>query len=246
MNGIGSSRKTYKHIEMKQQLRSLLLLSVILFPACDKTENEAWLTDVFLSPVEDREVKGADYAAVDLGLSVKWADCNVGALKSWKDSRYFAWGETAEKSSYTWVNYQYINAGNSSLSKYNSTDGLWILQSKDDPATSEMGAGWRLPTADEMVELLDNCDWSISSKSGTKIITATSKKNGASIVFQLTGYKDGKTLEDMEVDGYLWSSELTEDESSQAYFLHLNTRDNKVSIGAADRRFGLCVRGVRK
>nr|MBP3680782.1 hypothetical protein [Clostridia bacterium] len=34
------------------------------------------------------------YEFVDLGLSVKWASCNVGAEKPEDFGLYFAWGET--------------------------------------------------------------------------------------------------------------------------------------------------------
>lgn len=41
---------------------------------------------------------------VDLGLSVKWATCNVGATSPSDYGDYFAWGETATKSTYTEAN----------------------------------------------------------------------------------------------------------------------------------------------
>ena len=37
---------------------------------------------------------------VDLGLSVKWATCNIGAHSPSDYGSYFAWGETASKSSF--------------------------------------------------------------------------------------------------------------------------------------------------
>ena len=37
---------------------------------------------------------GVIYEYVDLGLSVKWAKCNVGAEKETDAGLYFAWGET--------------------------------------------------------------------------------------------------------------------------------------------------------
>ena len=40
--------------------------------------------------------------AVDLGLSVKWANVNVGAKKPSDFGTYFAWGETKPKNFYSW------------------------------------------------------------------------------------------------------------------------------------------------
>ena len=42
---------------------------------------------------------------VDLGLSVKWATCNVGADSPECYGEYFAWDETTPKSEYTESNY---------------------------------------------------------------------------------------------------------------------------------------------
>ena len=39
---------------------------------------------------------------VDMGLSVKWATCNIGASSPSESGDYFSWGETESKSKYTW------------------------------------------------------------------------------------------------------------------------------------------------
>jgi hypothetical protein len=52
------------------------------------------------------------YEYVDLGLSVKWATCNVGADKPEDYGDYYAWGETEPKSEYTWENYKFRKSGN--------------------------------------------------------------------------------------------------------------------------------------
>ena len=44
-------------------------------------------------------INGHEYA--DLGLSVKWATCNMGAENPWDYGDYFAWGETEVKEEYT-------------------------------------------------------------------------------------------------------------------------------------------------
>jgi hypothetical protein len=56
---------------------------------------------------------------VDLGLSVKWATCNVGADKPEDYGDYYAWGELEPKESYTWENYRYFDPSTEdSVSKY--------------------------------------------------------------------------------------------------------------------------------
>ncbi len=55
---------------------------------------------------------------VDLGLSVKWADCNLGATRPEEFGRYYAWGETEQKSTYIPENYKWCNMQSNILTKY--------------------------------------------------------------------------------------------------------------------------------
>lgn len=41
-----------------------------------------------------------EHTYVDLGLSVRWATVNVGAIKPEEYGNYFAWGETKPKDIY--------------------------------------------------------------------------------------------------------------------------------------------------
>ena len=63
------------------------------------------------------------YAYVDLGLSVKWATCNMGADEPHVAGNLYAWGETEPKSEYTWENYKFykgmVDGWKVQLSKYN-------------------------------------------------------------------------------------------------------------------------------
>lgn len=104
---------------------------------------------------------------IDLGLSVKWAGWNVGASDPWSYGSKYAWGETSTKSSYSSSNYIY-DFGKSS-------DPLPLA---NDAAYKVKGTTWRMPTANEWKELMDNCTWQrVLSKSGYGFI-GTSKKTG--------------------------------------------------------------------
>jgi hypothetical protein len=98
--------------------------------------------------------------AVDLGLSVKWASCNVGATFPEDFGDYFAWGEAETKEefdtfdgNYKWGN---LDHGDPPI-KYNLTDGLTTLLPEDDAAQVHWGGKWRMPSLDEIQELVDNC-----------------------------------------------------------------------------------------
>ena len=95
-------------------------------------------------------------ACVDLGLSVKWASCNLGAETPEAYGNYYAWGETSTKEYYNWDKYKYCTPLTMAMSKYNSTDKKTILEAEDDAATVLLGNNWRIPTADEMKELVEN------------------------------------------------------------------------------------------
>ncbi len=102
---------------------------------------------------------------VDLGLpsGTLWAACNVGATRPEEYGNYFAWGETMPKSEYNEENYKWGIYNNSAspdcgMTKYNKTDGKTVLDPSDDAARANWGSQqWRMPTFEEMEELLNNC-----------------------------------------------------------------------------------------
>lgn len=128
------------------------------------------------------------YGYVDLGLSVKWAMCNVGAERPEEYGDYFAWGELEPKESYTWENYRF-GVGEelpfkSKLSKYNTDRNRGVVDNKttldlvDDVANVRWGGSWRMPTLEEWTELRQNCTWTVDSIYGVKGLRATSNKPG--------------------------------------------------------------------
>jgi len=182
--------------------------------------------------------------AVDMGLSVKWANCNLGASSQWGDGRLFSWGETrGEKSSYEWDTYAW-GKGWDSITKYNGQDGLTILESDDDAVTKEWGGKWRMPTAEEFQELVDNCKFEVRDLWGQRGFMVTSKKTGEYIYLPSAGASDlSATLE-----GRYWTSSLFEGDPSKARDFDFTTyaTTGSYSIGEALRRRGLSVRGVQE
>lgn len=176
---------------------------------------------------------------VDLGLSVKWATCNVGASSPSDIGFYFAWGETSPKESYTVENYKYFYKGDyrsykswrgeglgsdNYASKYNGissfgvVDNLNTLQSADDAAYVNWGNSWRTPTYAEYKELLDNCSSTVTSQGGQDGRTFTSKVNGKSIFMPITGWNEG-CLFNEDYDGLYWSSSLSTKGPLHAWYM---------------------------
>ena len=97
---------------------------------------------------------------VDLGLSVKWATCNVGATKPEEYGNYYAWGETETKTTYDWSTYKWSNGSKFTFTKYASTvDNKTALDPEDDAARANWGDSWRMPTDAELAELCEKCTW---------------------------------------------------------------------------------------
>ena len=145
---------------------------------------------------------------VDLGLSVKWATCNVGASKPEDYGNYYAWGETSTKSSYTSDN----------CKTYRKSMGDIKANSKCDAARANWGGTWRLPTEAELKELENRCTWTWTTQNGVKGHKVTGP-NGNSIFLPAAGYRCGSSLNNAGECGYYWSSTPGESGSVGAYGL---------------------------
>lgn len=146
----------------------------------------------------------AGHEYVDMGLSVKWATCNVGAEHPEDFGDYFAWGEISpfyesldplvwkegaergyaeysysdEKSRYSTIGYHTIL--HVEYHKY-SVGGKMLLDPEDDAAHVNWGEAWRMPTEKEFKELIDSCTCDISRMNGVVGYTFKSNINGNSI-----------------------------------------------------------------
>lgn len=187
-------------------------------------------------------VQTASPSYVDLGLSVKWATFNVGASSAEQYGRYYAWGETAVKTEYSWNSYT-VPYGSSS---YYSTNNHKVLDLVDDAAYVSWGGKWRMPTLDEMNELLNNCSWSWSQINGVYGYKVTSKMSGYTskyIFLPAAGYRDGTNSMSSGSDGMYWTSSLSTGGSSSANALAFNSSSRYIG-SSSSRYFGFTVRAV--
>ena len=91
--------------------------------------------------------------AVDLGLSVKWASCNLGAESPVDYGSYFPWGETTTKSDYSESSNTTYGLSISELESRGIIDSDNNLTASYDAAMANWGNDWRMPTQDEVKEL---------------------------------------------------------------------------------------------
>lgn len=177
---------------------------------------------------------------VDLGLSVKWATCNVGANKPEEYGEYYAWGETETKSKYSEQNYFDTNDGGKTYNKYNDTGGLKVLEAEDDVAHVKWGGNWRMPTDAEQDELIENCSCEWTSRGGIKgyIVTGPS---GKSIFLPAAGIRGRYSAEGQGSHGDYLSNSLYNYKYSKGLRFYY---DGDVGRYAGSRYVGQSVRPV--
>ena len=203
--------------------------------------------DAKVNVSEDKAKSSDEVEAVDLGLSVKWANMNVGAKKESGFGTYFAWGETQPKEYYSWKTYAWSRGDSQFLTKYSTTDKRTQLALADDAARTNLGGEWRMPTVDEYEELIANCTWQWITKDGVNGYKITSKKTGNSIFLPITGCRFYADIQLRGVSGIYWTSSLYTANPNKAWCLEFNVSDISVYYGnlSSNRFSGRCIRAVQ-
>ena len=149
---------------------------------------------------------------VDLGLpsGIKWAGWNVGASRPEEYGGYYAWGETEEKSEYSFETYKQREKYYCGNYPY-FHDWYWIYNNLGeisgtsyDVATVRWGGGARMPTWQEINELVKYCDFetgSLNDVVGSFVIGP----NGNSIFIPYAGYRLQTRLYYDGRDAHIWS-----------------------------------------
>ena len=176
-------------------------------------------------------VNGHEYVDLALPSGLKWATCNVGASKPEACGSYFAWGETKPKD-------EYISAN--SLTYGKEIDDI-SGNVQYDAATANWGEGWRMPTKDEIQELIDNCDWEWTKQNKVKGYKVTGV-NGNSIFIPETGYWNGSTFYSGGCIGSCYWSSSVPSGNSYAYYLSFSSSSHYRSNN--NRYYGYSIRPV--
>ena len=207
---------------------------------------------------QDGEINGHGY--VDLGLpsGTLWATCNIGSTDPKDDGRYFAWGETRSNASgdiNDWdirffpSNCKASGKDNSWLKSNGYIDNTGYLTPAHDAARANWGSTWRMPTPNEIYELIK---YTTPTRFGLKAdggmlygVLLTSKSNGKSIFFGFWslysdyGFEAGEGL-----DGFYWSSLPERYDNKKASIIFVNQETAKIEIKDSERFKGLLIRPV--
>ena len=178
---------------------------------------------------------------VDLGLSVLWATCNVGATTPEEYGDYFAWGETSPKEIYGWNTYKWCDSG-ANMTKYNATDGLTTLLPEDDAAHVNWGGQWRMPTLNEFAELVENTSWENMQINGVKGYLVRSTVSGYTdkhIFLPFAGWRNedlSSHVYEQGISTRYWSNYATHNDCAYNFFNRSRSNNS--------RRSGLSIRPV--
>ena len=165
--------------------------------------------------------------AVDLGLSVLWADCNLGETSTTPEGELYGWGDYTgvKKSCYE---SDYIPVHDSLLGKIEGDMGF----SKFDIANIQWGDNWRMPNRKHWEELINKCKW-YKTKNGYIV----KGPNGNQIFLPLTGMRLGNKVINKDY-GYYWTSEIAEEKQISAYFFVFNMEYIGKSIDSYNYIYG--------
>ncbi len=189
-----------------------------------------------------------------MGEAGIWACCNVGANSPEEYGGYYAWGETEEKSDYSWDTYKYYkayqtyygefygytkyctderygygagnykNSNNKTEYRDGFTDNKTELDLSDDVARQKWGGSWRMPSKEEFEKLVANCTREWTQINNVGGMMYTST-NGNRIFFPAAGFRYGTSLGNAGSFGYFWSRTLYADDPRDAYGLYLYSGD---------------------
>ena len=192
---------------------------------------------------------------VDLGLpsGTLWATCNIGASAPEEYGDFFAWGETEPKdyydsSTYKWCYYD--NNGYWQLTKYDYSsfptiegDGKTELDPEDDAAYVNWNPYWRMPTSDQIEELVNCCSWQWTQRNGVNGQLGTGQ-NGNTIFLPAAGYRWRESLSNVGSVGRYWSRSLCSYDTADAYLLNFYSF-NVYNCFNFNRFNGFAIRAVR-
>lgn len=201
-----------------------------IIPSCPIVNDEETL-------LTRREVRQyGNVKAVDLGLSVLWADCNVGGSSESPTGGLYGWADpTGEKVSQIVTDYLDVAEDFSIKTPQN------ISGTKYDIATAKWGQGWKMPSKKEWKELIEKCKWT-KEKAFHVYGYRVEGPNGNSIFLPNTGLRFGETISNTNA-GYYWTSEMVLNDRECACYYYFDRE--KYNDNVSTRNYVYSGRAVR-
>ena len=189
---------------------------------------------------------------VDLGLpsGTLWATCNIGANRPEDYGDYFAWGETEPKDYCDWSTYKWCNGSYKTLTKYcksynygykSFVDNKTELDIDDDAASVNWDPSWRMPTIEQLSELIESSIWQWTQRNGVNGLLVTGP-NGKYFFLPASGCRNDSTLNDVDSCGYYWTRTISNGASFGGTRLRFDS--GYVDRASSNRSYGFTVRPV--
>ena len=248
LDNLNSKRKNRKNPFLMVAIITILsFLGTSIYNVNQRKKEERWelKRNQKLAKIEQGYFNGRK--CVDLGLSVKWATCNIGASSPNDYGDYFAWGETEIKNDYSWSTYKWSNGSEQELIKYcfrndhGTIDYNRTLRMEDDVANVKWGDNWRMPTSDELKELRNNCTWEWVYVNGVNGYLITGP-NGNYIFLPAANSRQEQKRMYSSGSGAYWSSELNFYDDNEADILWFC--DDTYKWSTNERCYGHTIRPV--
>ena len=226
-----------KNSEFKTQIDNLKDINDCLHDEIKQLSSRLVELQGLLDEKEKSNSETKGHSKVDLGLSVYWADCNIGASNPEEYGEYFAWGEVETKEVYSRDNYAHYNVA----TNRHIDIGSEISYTDYDVAHYKWGEDWRLPTLEEMTELKEKCIWTFITQNGQKGYKIIGP-NGNSIFLPAAGRYVGNGLDERVPSGNYMLGTLKEGTYNYCYYLYFHNELYHIAIYS--RQYGFSVRPV--
>ncbi len=209
---------------------------------------------------------GLKWASFNLGASMPeeygdyyaWGETSPYYMPSYAQQNPTVW-KPGKNSGYYWKSYKwcicsdteylgltkyctnyYSYIGNSIYGFDSFSDGKTILESEDDAASVNLGDKWRMPTKEEMNELLEKCTWEWATINDVHGYTVKGP-NGNSIFLPASGYRYSSSLSSVGTSGYYYSlSREINPEYANVFIFNLD----KIEVYEESRYYGFPIRPV--
>ena len=191
-----------------------------------------------------------------------WATTNIGAENPEDYGYYFWWGDTVgyKRENNKWVatdgSSSNFSFGSSNTPTYNKSIATlksegWItadsvLVPAHDAAHVHWGGAWRMPTKQELSDIVSKCDWTWTMQNGVQgyIVKGKGTYASASIFLPSAGHGNGTSLGSVGSYGLYWSS-VPDSDSSYAWYLNIHSSGHYTGSFYSYRYYGWSVRPVQ-
>lgn len=187
---------------------------------------------IILGNVKSFTTAAQEMEYVDLGLSVLWAKCNIGAENETERGILVGFGDQSFYNSST------SNNDYTPWSITDTEDDVVYNLSIDGSAKSKS----KMPSAKQVEELISKTTQELTTQDGVTGVRFTAA-NGNSIFMPMTGYRDGEEWKE-DGAGYYWTGDIYDVNENYAKTLRIS--EAGAAVGKTKLALGISLRSVRE